>query len=562
VRLMRDAKLSWLALAWLGMLATVAFGLGLGSTTRLTYHEAFVAQGAREILSSGHWWYPTIGGVPWLEKPPLPWWLVAGLGWCAGTVSPTVARLPSVVAAVSMMLGVSLLATRHYGAVIGILSAAIQATTAWTVLRGRLAEADILLACLLVWTLLAFDRIRVSRVPAWDRPKTRSGPDHWRAWRWAFFGLLGTTALVKGIGFGAALVLSVVMMVVFWDHDRVTRNRLLFPAGWIIVIVLAVTWPVAMIAEHGHKVISLWAMHITERVGSRTGHGAFAGETWCEYGLNIVAEALPWTPLAVIGAWPSFARALRGYTRRYNYQGLGSRGVNQVAGDRLLCSWAIAPLVLVSLASARSAHYAIYALIPWSIWAALGLARFGAWQVTRGWSPSRLRRLTWAMFTGLVTAYGLSFWVAGAWFNRRGTEWAFYETTGRALPPTLPLMLLYDDWDRDAYPTPFGPIPHDLAVRLYYLNRPACWHFDIRSLADQEIGKGHRHNADASSGSMMIIGRERDLPALRKLGQVEVLSLSSTVRWDRTYLLARVQPSGETATRAAMQSSLVSPIHR
>ena len=28
---------------------------------------------------------------------------------------------------------------------------AIQATTAWTVFRGRLAEADILLACLITW---------------------------------------------------------------------------------------------------------------------------------------------------------------------------------------------------------------------------------------------------------------------------------------------------------------------------------------------------------------------------------------------------------------------------
>jgi hypothetical protein len=52
------------------------------------------------------------------------------------------------------------------------------------------------------------------------------------------------------------------------------------------------------------------------------------------------------------------------------------------------------------------------------------------------------------------------------------------------------------------------------------------------------------------------------LPALKELGQVEVLSRSSAVRWDRTYLLARVQPGVETATGAAMQSSLISPIRR
>src|SRR5271165_3817963 len=156
-----EVKRSWWDLAWLTVLAGFAFGLGLGPATRLTYHEAFVAQGAREILSSGHWSHPTIGGLPWLEKPPLPFWLVAGLGWFTGEVSPSVARLPSAAAAVIMVLGVALLATRYYGSAVGILSGAIQATTAWTVLRGRLAEADILLACLLVWTLLAFDRLRV-----------------------------------------------------------------------------------------------------------------------------------------------------------------------------------------------------------------------------------------------------------------------------------------------------------------------------------------------------------------------------------------------------------------
>ena len=166
------------------------------------------------------------------------------------------------------------------------------------------------------------------------------------------------------------------------------------------------------------------------------------------------------------------------------------------------------------------------------------------------------------MFASLATAYGLSFWLAGPWFDRRGTEWAFYEATGRTLPPTASLILLYDDWDRDAYPTPFGPIPHDLAVRLYYLNRPACWHFDARALADHGMEKCPLRNLHDPSASMMIIGRDRDLPVLGELGQVEVLSRSSAVRWDRTYLLARVQPGAATATGAAMQSSLVSPFRR
>ena len=96
---MPGARLGGIRLICLVVLSALALLPGLGSSGRLTYHEAFVAQGAREILDSGNWGYPTIGGLPWLEKPPLPWWLVAALGRCTGGVNETVARLPSALAA-------------------------------------------------------------------------------------------------------------------------------------------------------------------------------------------------------------------------------------------------------------------------------------------------------------------------------------------------------------------------------------------------------------------------------------------------------------------------------
>ncbi len=304
------ARLGWRELGYLVVLWALGIGLGLGTAPRLTYHEAFVAQGAREIVASGHWWHPAIGGLPWLEKPPLPFWLVAALGWCAGEITPTVARLPSAAAALGLALGVGLLAARRYGSAIGILAAAVQTTTAWTILRGRLAEADILLACLITWTLLAFDRLRASTVPDDQDQGPSRRLDHWQSWRWAFFGLLGTTSLVKGTGFGAALVLSVVAVVLLWDRDRATSHRLFFPAGWILVAILTLAWPLAMIVEHGFKVVGLWALHVTQRVGTPAGHGLFAGESWREYGLNVLGQALPWTPLAVLGAGRSLSRAL------------------------------------------------------------------------------------------------------------------------------------------------------------------------------------------------------------------------------------------------------------
>jgi 4-amino-4-deoxy-L-arabinose transferase-like glycosyltransferase len=441
-----------------------------------------------------------------------------------------------------LVLGVAVLTARRHGRAIGLLAGAVQATTAWTVMRGRLAEADILLACLITWTLVAFDQMRMRSPLSCSNgdPVKRDTPLYRGLWRWAFFGLLGTTALVKGTGFGAVLALSVTAMVLLWDRDRITARGLLFPAGWAVVAFLALAWPLAMIFTHGLKAAELWAMHITQRVGAPARHGPFAGEAWPVYGFNVFSQALPWVPLALVGAW----RSLRGC---HSYQDLA-------AGDRLLWAWSVAPLVLVSLASARNAHYTIYALVPWSIWAALGLARLGARLLARGFSPMRLRGWAVGTFTVLGLTYGLGFWLLGPRLAHRGAEWAFYDTIGRQLPVREPLALLYDDWDRDPYPTPFGPIPHDLAVRLYYLNRPACWHFKFAQLEAHLEGRCAQGTQGESNAAVLIIGRQRDVPDLERLGRVEILAQGPSVRWDRTYLLARVRPRLETASWAGPET--------
>jgi hypothetical protein len=251
----------------------------------------------------------------------------------------------------------------------------------------------------------------------------------------------------------------------------------------------------------------------------------------------------------MVGAGRSLGRAFLG---SHSNQGRAT-GVSLDAGDRLLWAWSVVPLVLVSVASARNAHYAIYALVPWSVWAALGLAQLGTRLLARGYSPMRLGGWALSTFTALGLAYGLGFWLLGPRLAHRGAEWAFYESVGRQLPVGEPLVLLYDDWDRDPYPTPFGPIPHDLAVRLYYLNRPACWHFKFAQLEAHLEGRCSQGTPRESNAPVLIIGRQRDVPGLERLGRVEILAQGPRVRWDRTYLLARVRPNLETASWAGVK---------
>ncbi len=562
---MSGARLSGSRLAWLVALWALALLPGLGSSSRLTYHEALVAQGAREILATGEWSYPTIGGLPWLEKPPLPWWLVAVLGRFSGGVTETVSRFPSALAAGALVVAVATVATRHYGSHIGLVAGAIQTTTAWTVMRGRLAEADVLLACLITWAIVTFDRFCCAGAATNGTAGTGTARTRWHGARWAFFAFLGSSALVKGIGFGAVLVVLVASIMLVWQRDRELLRRLWFPAGWGLAGVLALAWPLAMVVRHGPQAIALWTTHLADRLVLHQWPGPFASEPWWEYLPSVLGQALPWSPLALVGAWRSLGRAVRGSRRTGLLRDTTS--VASGVGDRLLWAWAAGPLILLSLAAVKNAHYAVCAQVPWSIWAALELAHLGDSFHQRGWNGAILRRTVKVGFAALALAYGVGFWLLGPWFDRRGVEWAFYESAGRQVPPNVPLALLYDDWDRNPYDSPFGLLPHDLAVRLFYLGRRACWHADSISLSTHvhareamECLAGRRRNSSQHTAwplasvsgatekglpprigpAFAVIGRDRDLPVLARLGRVEVLARGPTLRRDRTYTLFRI----------------------
>jgi 4-amino-4-deoxy-L-arabinose transferase-like glycosyltransferase len=481
--------------AWIVVIASLAIGANLGGAGRLSYHEAIVAQGVREMIARGQFLVPTLGGLPWLEKPPLLHLLVVVSDQLVPLVGPEgAARLPSAVAATLLALGVGAFAAHRFGRRIGRIAGALQATTFWTIIHGRLAESDILLAALVVATFLAFDRLR------------DSGPNFGR-WRWAFFALLGATSLAKGIGFGAVLILATLAAFIVWERRWDLARRLVFPPGILFATVIALAWPVAVWVRHP-QAIEVWTMHIADRLGSRSHH--FAGEKGWEYALSFLWQTLPWTPLSLLGAW---------HICRHQSGLSGTRA--------LLLAWGVIPAALVSLASTKNAHYLIYAFPPWSVWGALGLARLLDRARLRGVDDRQIRRRELALFATVATSIGLGIGLLGPRFDRRGVEWGFYAQAGRAADGKAPLILVYDDWDRLPYPTPFGPVPHDLAVRLFYLDRPASWTDRVPTNASSPIS---------------VIARSRDLPALRRLGSVSLILPGPSSRWDRTFGLYRITP--------------------
>src|SRR5215472_15799510 len=83
------------------------FFYGLGAFGLIGADEPRYAQVAREMLDHHHSITPTLGGHPWLEKPPLYYWQ-AMLAYSIFGVSDFAARIPSAMDATLLVVAVYL----------------------------------------------------------------------------------------------------------------------------------------------------------------------------------------------------------------------------------------------------------------------------------------------------------------------------------------------------------------------------------------------------------------------------------------------------------------------
>ncbi len=495
--------LGWKRGAGVVGLVALTVSVNLGGAGRLTYHEAFVAQAAREMIASGDWLVPTVGGQPWLEKPPLPIWLVAGLSWAAGGVTEWAARVPSALAAVGVALGVASLAARRFGPTVGLLAGLIQATTAWTVLRGRLGEADILLAALVTGLILAFDRLRSPEPgPAWDHPPTIRGPHQSRVRQLvavvagrspvAVTSPLPCPATRTGppvpdssagrAGGGRSGVCSGRRR---WSRGSASARRWRSRrSGRSCSGIATAGRSAGSRASGGHwsrwssrwpgrwrrwserpAAWSLWTMHVADRLAA-TPSTSSAGRGG-HYLPAVLLQALPVDAAGAPGggavARAGLARAGRGRSPPLGLGGgpgpgpLGGDGQERPLRDPR-------PPPLVDLGRPGPGPGRADRPPPRLVVAGAG-------------PPPRGRPVRRA---GPGGGAGLPRRRPPA--RRPGREWAYCESIGRTLDPATPLVCLYEDWDRKPYPTPFGPVPHDWAIRLFSFGRPATWRQGIDDL--------------------------------------------------------------------------------
>lgn len=219
--------------AWLLILIAVAvllFFARLGSPLQEP-QEARYAEIPRQMLAEGRWLVPVLHGEPYLDKPPLLYWLVMGSYRLFG-VHDWAARLVSSGSAFLTVLLVYGWVRRALGVRAGVLAALVLCLSARYVYLGRLLTMDGLL-CLWVVAALAAAQ-QALRGPAL----------HWGWWA-ASAGTCGLGLLTKG---PVALALVIPPLLAYQALDvRAARLRL---GPWLAYLAaslaVAAPWYVAV----------------------------------------------------------------------------------------------------------------------------------------------------------------------------------------------------------------------------------------------------------------------------------------------------------------------------
>ncbi|MFM7426742.1 MAG: ArnT family glycosyltransferase, partial [Elainella sp.] len=255
--------------------AALLLGINLGQMPLKDWDEGLVAQVAKEIWQNpgSTWLHPTLWGEPYLNKPPLLHWLIAGL-YGLGGVNEWTTRLPSAsLTLISVPLFYSLSRELFHRRLPALFATAVYLTSLPVVRNGRFAMLDGAILCfliLLVWCLL----------------RSRRDYRYLLGLGWA----LGLLCLTKGV-LVALLLGGIALVFLLWDTPRLLKQ----PYFWLglgLGSLPALAWYVAQWAYYGE---AFWGQNLVEQSLQRiwTDVEDNGAPPWY-YLLELLKYGLPW----------------------------------------------------------------------------------------------------------------------------------------------------------------------------------------------------------------------------------------------------------------------------
>lgn len=326
---------------WLVWGTAIAFVLGgLGSFGILDNNEGLYAEIPREMLASHDWrlWViPHLNGLPYMEKPPLLYWLTALSFALFGETEWAARMVPalSALSCVALLLWFGKAVKRPQA---GRFAALMFVSGAGVMAMSHVLMFDMLLTALLTAALMCAWRYLQEAKPAFLR------------WSYAFLAL---ALLAKGLV--ALMLYGLVVGSFLLTDERSLGSMLRVCAKWfepgalLVFVATAAPWHIAASVT---EPVFAWFYFVNEHVlrflGRREPHDYYSG-AWWYYLPRMAIYLFPWSFLlfGLIG------------TRRRQEDSTQRR-----LSRFLLIAW-LAPLIFFSMSSAK-ANYYLVAVMPFA----------------------------------------------------------------------------------------------------------------------------------------------------------------------------------------------------
>jgi 4-amino-4-deoxy-L-arabinose transferase-like glycosyltransferase len=301
----------------------------LGDGSLEDWDEATYAQVAREMVRRGDWMTPYWNGLPFHDKPPLVYWLMAGSLTLFEPPELAVRLVPATFGIVAVGL-TAYLGRLMFGTIGGLLAAEVLlvgSATPWPnlVLMARQGMLDVPLATLTIWMF----------VHLWVGLREHQ--------HWVWLGLpLGLAVLTKSLAVAPILlaIVATVVSIAMFRHEVTRQHWRALGLAVIVAAAIALPWHLVELLRHGGEFLLgymfLHADRLVEVKSNNTG-------SWLYY-FQVLDPAVPgW-------AWLSGASILFVVVRALLYR--DSRAL-------LLLAWTVVPLLFFSLSATKLPWYIV-----------------------------------------------------------------------------------------------------------------------------------------------------------------------------------------------------------
>lgn len=331
-------KINALDLLWLGVTVFLSFCFLLGSHPLIIPDEARYSEVAREMLVTHNFLTPMVDGIPFLDKPPLFYWIETLFIHLFGVNEWSVRIWPAIAATGGVLINY-VLGCKLYTRRIGLMAALILATMLFYFAMAHFANLDLTVALFINASLSCI----LIAIQTPDKPN-RS----WLLIAYVFSGLAILTKGLIGIAF-PAMILGI--WILFLKRWRLL-NSLKVHIGLPLILVMTLPWFIWANHQNPGLIHYIVIVQQFERfVGQQFNdhHGCWF------YPTIVLLGTLPWTT----------------YVCRAVVSGIRDQMTKQNPTVLFLLIWPLSILIFFSLPASKMAGYSLPLFAPLALLSAI-----------------------------------------------------------------------------------------------------------------------------------------------------------------------------------------------